>query len=109
MAIGIPVTVNDVNNIFGGIARDLDSTMTRVLQASLWLAAQTDAALEALPTGGAAASILAADAAVLRSAWADLVQAAQIYQGLLSGANYHGGAAYDARTFAKQLIAINAH
>jgi hypothetical protein len=34
MAIGIPVTVNDVNNIFGGIARDLDSTMTRVERSS---------------------------------------------------------------------------
>jgi hypothetical protein len=34
MAIGIPVTVNDVNNIFGGTARDLDSTMTRVERSS---------------------------------------------------------------------------
>ena len=109
MAIGIPVTVNDVNNIFGGIARDLDSIMTRVLQANMWLTAQTDAALEALPTGGAAASIVTGDVAVLRSAWVDLVDVANLYQGTEGGANSHGGAAYDHRVFAKQLIAINAH
>ena len=104
MAIGIPVTVNDVNNQFGGIARDLDSTMTRVLQAASWLAAQTDAVLEAAPY-----NLASGDVAVLRSAWSDLVQVAQVYQGLLSGANYHAGAAYDARTFARQLIGINTH
>jgi hypothetical protein len=104
MAVGIQVSLADINNTFGGIARDTDSTMTRILQAASWLAAQTDGTLEAAPYG-----IAAGDVAVLRSAWSDLVQVAQVYQGLLSGANYHAGAAYDARTFAKQLIGVNTH
>jgi hypothetical protein len=104
MAIGIPVSTSDINNIFGGTARDLDSTLTRVLQSASWLAAQPDAVLEAAPY-----NIASGDVAILRSAWADLVDIANLYQGTEGGANSHGGVAYDHRTFAKQLIGINAH
>jgi hypothetical protein len=57
MAVGIQPGKADVDNMAGGIARDLDLVMERVGRMAAWLATQSDAQLTAL--GYSAADITA--------------------------------------------------
>ena len=103
MSVGIPVSVNDVNQRVGTIAIAIREQLDGARQFKAWLDTQSDAQLIALPAGGAPATLLQADVNVLRSAIADLNDLNLVYQGLTSA---HVTGTYDYRTFSKLLTGL---
>ncbi len=92
MAVGLAAfqTANDINSMAGGMARDLHSVLGRIAAFQSFLVA-TD--LKAAPY-----SMSPDDETSIKSAFTDLAQLGQVYEGAATRTP-----AYDYRTFAKRL------
>lgn len=95
MAVGIGVTKAEIDNVAGSTARSLFNVFTNVQQVKAFLDTKTTGDLEAM-------GYTANEAAVLKSAYADLAELASVFN---NGTPAHT-TAYDFRTFSKQLIGI---
>ncbi len=91
MSAGLQPTKADVDANAGGIAKDLQTTVDRVVSFKYWLDAQLDADLTTL-------GYSSTDITNLRSAYSDLAQLATIYQGAATLSPVK-----DFRTFAKRI------
>lgn len=91
MSLGITPTKSDVDSLCGGLARDLKTTLSRIVDAKLWLDTKTDANLLAL-------GYVQGEVDSLRSAYVDLNKLAGIFNATQTQAT-----TYDFKTFAKLL------
>lgn len=92
---GLEVTKAELDNVAGSVARSLFNVMGNVQQVKAWLDTKTVGDLEAL-------GYTTNDANVLKSAYADLAELANVFNG---GAPAHT-TAHAFRTFAQRLIGI---
>lgn len=92
MTVGIQVDKAQVDNKAGSIAQQLNIVMENIEQFNEWLSGQQDADLETNY------DYSSGEVAVLKSAFSDLDQLRQVYQGTVNLAD-----AKDFRAFAKQL------
>ncbi len=95
MSVGIPATKAEIDNAAGSAARSLFNVFSNVQQVKAFLDTKTTGDLETL-------GYTANEAAVLKSAYADLAELANVFN---NGTPAHT-TAYDYRTFSKQLIGI---
>lgn len=95
MAVGIPTTKADLDNVAGSTARSLFNVFTNVRQVKDFLDTKTTGDLEEM-------GYTTNEAAVLKSAYADLAELAATFNGAAPGHT----TAHDFRTFSKQLIGI---
>ena len=98
MAVGDQPTHAKINATSLQIVRQVYSAVANIQRFQAYLAATTDAAIIALPTGGATA-LVQADVTLLKSAFTDLNQLTTIFTG---AANL--SVAKDFRTFAGQIL-----
>jgi hypothetical protein len=94
MSLGFPTTKLDVDSRAGQLALTLRDDLNQIQTFKAWLDTQTDANLIAL-------GYVQAEVNTLRSAYVDLDQFRQVYQGLATRTP-----AYDYRTFAKLLVGV---
>lgn len=92
MTVGATVTAGDVNSTAAQIARMVFNTFRAVEQFQEWLATKTENDLIAL-------GFTSGEVAILKSSFTDLDKVRQVFEGSATQAS-----AYDARTFAKQLL-----
>lgn len=95
MTVGLPANKADLDNVAGSTARSLFNVLSNVQQIKGWLDTKTTGDLEGM-------GYTANEAAVLKSAYADLAELASVFN---NGTPAHT-TAYDFRTFSKQLIGI---
>jgi hypothetical protein len=95
VAVGIPVNKAEIDNVAGSAARSLFNVFSNIQQIKAFLDTKTTGDLEAM-------GYTANEAAVLKSAYADLAELAATFNGSAPGHT----TAHDFRTFAKQLIGI---
>jgi len=95
MTVGFPQTLGDLNSAAGGNAVALRQALASIQRFQLQLAAIPDATLLAAPI-----ALAQADINTLRSAYTDLNDYANIYNGI---ASTHLTGTYDYRTFSKLL------
>jgi hypothetical protein len=94
MAVGFPALKTDVDARSGQLALQLRDTLRQVQLFKAWLDTKTDANLLAL-------GYAQADVDLLKSAYTDLDQLRQVYEGSATRTP-----AYDYRTFSKLLIGV---
>lgn len=94
MAVGIQNTKADVNNVAGGVVRQVFAAFGQVDQVTDWLLITTDEDLAAI-------GFQPGEVAVLRSTFSDLGDLALVFRGGVSARGQ-----YDYRTFSKRLKGI---
>jgi hypothetical protein len=95
VTVGFPQTLSDLNSQAGSLSVALRTDMVNIQRFQTQLAAIPDATLLAAPIG-----LAQADINVLRSAFADMNDLANVYEGI---ASTHLTGTYDYRTFSKLL------
>lgn len=94
MSLGFPTTKLEIDSRAGQLALTLRDDLTQIQNFKAWLDTQTDAQLIAL-------GYVQAEVNTLRSAYVDLDQLRQVFQGVATRTP-----AYDYRTFSKLLVGV---